>query len=100
MKGPLGLGEISRKKQKKKKRQPAPPITAARNKRIAVTEFSSIESKPDAKLPSPREAMLKPAQIIIRKYFLALVTVLPPAKRLLQRLALQVSALIDRFPFS
>jgi hypothetical protein len=85
MKGPLGLGEISRKKQKKKKRQPAPPITAARNKRIAVTEFSSIESKPDAKLPSPREAMLKPAQIIIRKYFLAVLalgTVLPPAKRL------------------
>jgi hypothetical protein len=85
MKGPLGLGEISRKKQKKKKRQPAPPMIAARNRKIAVREFSSIESKPDAKLPSPREAMLKPAQIIIRKYFLAalpLGTGPPSARRL------------------
>jgi hypothetical protein len=50
-------------------------MIAARNRRIAVTEFSSLESKPDAKLPSPREAMLKTAQIIIRKYFLAALAV-------------------------
>ena len=50
-------------------------MIAARNRRMAVTEFSSIESKPDAKLPSPREAMLKPAQIIIRRYFLAALAV-------------------------
>ena len=58
-------------------------MIAARNRRMAVTEFSSIESKPDAKLPSPREAMLKPAQIIIRRYFLAalaLGAVLPSAR--------------------
>jgi hypothetical protein len=41
---------------------------------IALLTFSSCESNPQARVPKPRKAALKPAQRAIRRYFLSALT--------------------------